>query len=623
MNILKDLKTDKRITLSSQASIKEAMQVMYENKNGCVVLLDTLKPIGIITESDIVNGLRSDISLADSASKIAKKELLTADENRPIEYAFDMLGQYNIRRVILVDKNKNFSGIVLQEDLFDYIEEDVYKVDLKIENIINKSSKLLTVTIEDNIKKVISIMQEFKIGSLVVIHNDKCVGIVTEKDILRLQFNEIDLSQKVSLHMSSPVITLDEQTLVADAIDLMKVKNIRRIVITDQNNVPITLLTNRDILKHVKGNYTRTLQNKIKHAQEIMNFLPEPIIEVYYTKKEDMIHWVNTQAKNTFGQEIIDSKIIDIINKDDWLYIKNFLIEFKVLKDFNIKVNDKVFEISGSLMKNSGNNYIKLLFKDVTEYELEKVKLQKIIDDEMKKRMDSQYLLMQQSKLATMGEMIGHIAHQWRQPLGQLGGIFLNLESASYTDELDQKYLLNKLNNCNDIITHMSNTIEDFRYFFQPSKEKEEFDICQYINNAINLIRASLTYNQITIKFNQSNKFKVKGYPSEFSQVILNLLSNALDALVMNKIEKPFISIVLRENKKRIFIDIKDNGGGIDQKILDDIFNIYFTTKIDEEGTGLGLYMSKLIIETKFEGKIYVSNTNNGAVFTIEIDKIL
>ncbi|MDD2697494.1 MAG: CBS domain-containing protein [Arcobacteraceae bacterium] len=548
--------------------------------------------------------------------------LLTADENRPIEYAFDMLGQYNIRRIILVDKDKNFSGVVLQEDLFDYLEEDVYKVDLKIENIINKSLKLQTVCIDDSIKKVIELMQKFKIGSLVVLHNNKCVGIVTEKDILKVQFNEVNLEEKVSLHMSSPVISLKESIFVTDAIEVMKVKHIRRIVITNEDDVPISILTNRDILKHVKGNYTRTLQNKIKHAQEIMNFLPEPIIEVYYTHNEDMIHWVNTQAQNVFGENIIDSKITDIIKKEDWDYIKDFLKDQKILKDLNIQVKEKVFELSGSLMNSSGNNYIKLLFKDVTDYELEKVKLQQIIEDEIAKRIDSEYLMMQQSKLATMGEMIGHIAHQWRQPLNQLGGIFLNLETASSFGELDQKYLQQKLNSCNEIITHMSNTIEDFRYFFRPTKEKELFDICKYINNAINLIKASLTYSKIKVKFQESdNKFFIQGYPSEFAQVVLNILSNANDVLVLNKIKDPYIEIVIRENNKKVFIDIKDNGGGIDNEIIDEIFNIYFSTKTKEEGTGIGLYMSRLIIETKFGGKLYATNSKDGAVFTIEFTK--
>jgi C4-dicarboxylate-specific signal transduction histidine kinase/CBS domain-containing protein len=534
-----------------------------------------------------------------------------------------MLSQYNIRRVILVNKQKEYSGVVLQEDLFDYIEEDVYKVDLKIENIINKSTQLKTVAIDDTIDRVITLMQGFKIGSLVVLHNNKCVGIVTEKDILRLKFNEIDLQQKVSLHMTSPVITLKTEIFVTDAIELMKVKNIRRIVIVNDENLPISILTNRDILKHVKGNYTRTLQNKIKHAQEIMNFLPEPIIEIYHSDKEDMVHWVNTQAKNIFGKNVLESNITDIIDKEHWQSLKSLLLEQKTLKDFTIQIQNRVYEVSGSLMKNSDSNYIKLLLKDVTDHELEKVKLQKMIDDEIAKRIDSQYLLMQQAKLATMGEMIGHIAHQWRQPLGQLGGIFLNMEALTHTDDqIDKQYVQKRLKTCNEIITYMSSTIEDFRYFFKPSKEQEVFDLYHYVHNAINLIKASLTYHKIKIQFQEQNdKFFIKGYPSEFSQVILNLLSNALDALVENKITDPYIQIHIREDHESIFLDIQDNGGGIKNSIIDQVFNLYFTTKSKELGTGLGLYMSKLIIETKFDGKIYASNLKNGAVFTIKVSK--
>jgi len=620
MNSLKDIATKKNITINHTLSIKEAMKVMCENKNGSVVLLKSNSPVGILTESDIINCFTNKIDFNSSAFSICKKNIITANEDRPLEFSFDILEKNNIRRLILLDKNRKYAGVVLQEDLFNYVEEDVYKEDLKIYNIVDKSISLVTVDINDTLKTVLDKMRKYKIGSLLVLHDSQCVGIVTEKDILKLTYNEVDTTNKVSLHMTSPVVTIKEDVCVTDAIDIMRIKNIRRIVIVDVNNKLISLLTNRDILKHIKGNYTRILQTKIKNAQEIMNFLPEPIIEIYYSDEKDLIYWMNTQAQNIFGKDLIDKSILEIVSKENWQYIKALIQDAHIIKDFVLKIENKTYEISGTLSKNMKTNYMKLIFKDVTNYESEKEKLQNIIDLEIKKRLDSEYLLMQQSKLATMGEMIGHIAHQWRQPLAQLGGIFMNLDSAYHFKELDEKYLSEKLENGNKLIKYMSSTIDDFRHFFEPNKQKKVYNISEYIHSSIAIIQASFTFHHIQLNFTTSDdSLKSIGFPSEFSQVILNILANAQDILIARKIKTPTIDINVRDENNFIYIQIEDNAKGIDEKNIDKIFDIYFTTKERKEGSGLGLYMSKLIIETKLGGEIKANNSKKGAVFSISI----
>jgi len=621
MNSLKKIANQGEFSIDYEASIKEAMAVMHGNKNGSVVLTRHDKPIAIITESDVVNALKIDMDLSKNAIEIATKKVITTNENRPVEYAFDLLIQHNIRRLVLVDNEGFYKGIVLQKDLFEYLEEDVYKIDLKVSDILKTNQEIFTVTIENSIKDAVSIMQKYHIGSVVVKDRKNSVGIITEKDILKLTLYEMDLTQNVVSCMSSPIISVKDDTLVTNVIDLMKLQSIRRVVVLDGNDELIGILTNRDILKHIKGNYTRILQNKIKHAQEIMDFLPEPIIEIFYSKNEEVIYWMNTQAKNVFG-DLVEKKITNLFEKDNWNEIKSYLLENKKLKAKSIKIDNCIYEISGTISKNVNTNFIKLIFKDVTDHEEEKSKLQNLIDSEIKRRMDSEYLLMQQAKLATMGEMIGHIAHQWRQPLAQLGGIFMNLESAYAFEELNEKYLNEKVLHGNELLKYMSNTIEDFRNFFEPNREKEVFDLCEYIDNAVNIIRASLTYHHINLEFKKTeNPIKIMGFPSEFSQVILNILANAQDVLVHESVRNPFIKVSLRESKERVYIDIEDNGGGIDLDVIDKVFDIYFTTKSKKEGTGLGLYISKLIIETKLSGKIFVSNSSVGAIFTIELIK--
>lgn len=254
--------------------------------------------------------------------------------------------------------------------------------------------------------------------------------------------------------------------------------------------------------------------------------------------------------------------------------------------------------------------------------DISKIQLQEEVNKQIVKRLENEYLLMQQSKLATMGEMIGHIAHQWRQPLSRLGGIFMNLDAAYEFDELDKQYFKEKIQDGNALIKHMSHTIEDFRSFFIPSKEKEVFDLAGYIQSAINIIYATLTNENIALEIITSKEpIYLYGYPSEFSQVILNLLDNAKDILIEREVSSPKIVIEYALEDKNVFITVKDNAGGIDETIMDKLFDIYFSTKIKKGGSGLGLYISKLIIEKKGMGTLSVKNGKEGAVFSICMPK--
>jgi signal transduction histidine kinase len=235
----------------------------------------------------------------------------------------------------------------------------------------------------------------------------------------------------------------------------------------------------------------------------------------------------------------------------------------------------------------------------------------------------SQQLLIQKSKMASMGEMIGNIAHQWRQPLSQLSGLFFDIESAYDFKELDKKYLTNTIDEANDLVEYMSKTIDDFKEFFNPNAKKEKFNLLEPINNALNIVSSALKSNHIQLNINVDNSLYVEGLSNEFSQVILNLLSNSQEIALLRDIKKPKINIFTELYKNEIFLHVEDNCGGIDEAILDKIFEPYFTTKF-HYGTGIGLYMSKIIVENKMNGHIYVKNIeNNKTRFTITIKKSL
>lgn len=622
MFTLKDIKTNKPITIDHQSSIKEVLKVININQAGCVVILNNYKAVGIITESDIIKALDKNISLQENAFKIANTSLIETDENRPIEFAFEILNQYNIKRLLLKDENSIYKGIVLQEDLIKHLESDFYKVDLKIHNLIDPNKHLICVDHNKTLQETLGVMQSNKIGSVLITKNGHHIGIVTEKDIIKAVYEDVDMDRSISFYMTSPLITISLESDVHNTIEIMQLKQIRRIIVTDTQKKVIALLTNRDILHHVKGNYTKVLQNKIKHAQEIMNFLPEPIIEVYHSNNNAIISWLNKEAIKYFGENYIDEKITQIISKDDWEKIKMTIEAYGSISNMTVKIKNLTYEVSGTISKNISSSYIKLILKDVTTYETKNKQLQELVDAEIKKRMESEYLLMQQAKLATIGEMIGHIAHQWRQPLSKLGGIFMNLESAYSFNELTEEYLEEKLKAGNQLIKYMSVTIDDFRNFFEPKHQKVTFIINEQIENALNIIKASLVYKHIDINFQNKDKLvKTSGYPNEFSQVILNIIANAEDVIVAREVQNGEITINIQEMKHTILINIEDNGGGIQEDTLDKIFDIYFTTKNRKEGSGLGLYMSKLIIETKLNGTISASNTHQGAKFTITLTK--
>lgn len=623
MIMLKDIATEIHFSIDHLCTLKVAMDQMRQNADGSVVLLEDKIPVAILTESDIVNGLGQEIDLNTKAYDFATKSVISANENRPIEFAFNFLSEHNIRRVVLVDDHGRFSGVVLQEDLFDYLEEEVFKVDLKISDIIKTNYHMITLKENAMLHEALKLMQEHHIGSIIVMREEKFVGILTEKDILKLTYHEVDMQALISEHMSSPVISVVKDMLVTDVIELMKMKKIRRILVTDESGKLLTILTNRDILKHIKGNYSRILQIKIKHAQEIMDFLPESIIEIFDSGAHQVIHWMNKKAKDFFGTNLIDKELTAIFALSDWLEIYNHLQKSSSISNKRVSIGDFNFEVSGTLSKNLNTKYIKLILKDVTAHVAAKRKLQLEIDKQIEKRLENEYLLMQQSKLATMGEMIGHIAHQWRQPLAQLGGIFMNLDAAYEFKELTPEYFHKKMKKGNELIKYMSHTIDDFRHFFEPNRTPKAFELSKYIQSAINIIQASLTYNHIDLDvIAPKEPTFIKGYPSEFAQVILNLLDNAKDIFIERNIKNPKITIETISENDAVTVQVRDNAGGIDETIIDQIFDIYFTTKAKSGGSGLGLYMSKLILESKEMGEISVTNDNMGALFTIKLQKM-
>ena len=243
--------------------------------------------------------------------------------------------------------------------------------------------------------------------------------------------------------------------------------------------------------------------------------------------------------------------------------------------------------------------------------------LDRRVKEEIEKRQEKEQLLIAQSKLAALGEMLGNIAHQWRHPLTRLSLLIQNFELAASKNRLTPEFIEKFKTQANAQIQYMSQTIDDFTNFFKKDTKKVEFCPKEIIEEALKLIEGRLKQNRVEVKLDFIKTESIVGYKSEFSQVILNILNNAIDVLKERDIKNR--KIWIRINGKKI--EIEDNAGGIPEEIKDKIFEPYFTTKFQSQGTGIGLYMSKVIINQHFNGELYAYNSKNGAVFVIDLSK--
>lgn len=249
--------------------------------------------------------------------------------------------------------------------------------------------------------------------------------------------------------------------------------------------------------------------------------------------------------------------------------------------------------------------------------------LNKRVKSEVEKNREKEWLMMQQSRFAQTGEMLAIIAHQWRQPLNTLAmitqRIYIKYNQQSLVPDVMEEFNRNTQTQ----ITHMSETIDDFRSFFKPEKKKKIFDIKESLDFVLSVLQAPIENHHINVVTDFEENIMVEGYRNEFSQVILNLINNAVDAFEENNnLEDATIIISLGKEEEDIYIRIEDNAGGIPEEILSHIFDPYCSTKSDKNGTGLGLYIAKIVIEKYMVGELKVENRSTGACFTIFLKNI-
>jgi len=245
--------------------------------------------------------------------------------------------------------------------------------------------------------------------------------------------------------------------------------------------------------------------------------------------------------------------------------------------------------------------------------------LESRIKAEVTKNREKDVMVIQQGRLASMGEMMRSITHQWRQPLNNLGLILQTMPYCCKQDDPGAHELRESVNVSMGIIEFMSHTIDDFRSFFKEERQKTDFAVMEVMRRVEVMVAASLYDKDITLDIKGDNDVRVQGYPNEFAHVLLNLVNNARDVLVERMVTRPNISVCSYGQDGKAVITVSDNGGGIAEEHLDKIFDPDFTTKETEKGTGLGLYLSRVMVERHMGGRLTVRNVAEGAEFRVEI----
>lgn len=341
-----------------------------------------------------------------------------------------------------------------------------------------------------------------------------------------------------------------------------------------------------------------------KDEQVLFEILNKAVISIdEYSKNELLNKWVVQNNENKFSYTLFFQILFVVI-----LILAAVLYRQLLLNKLNKRLKNVI---------------------DLKTKQLRKVnrKLELRVKKEVEENLKKDRLLSQQQKMISMGQMIENIAHQWRQPLSVITTSASAVKLKKQLNILEEEYLIDSLDSIVNTSKYLSDTIDDFRYFFKPQKDKEIFDLKKCIKKSISLIAANLNSNSIQLNYNETNA-KIYGYESELIQVFINVFNNSKDALIQIENEERLLFIDLSNNTKQVIIKIYDNAGGVCDTILDNIFEPYFTTKHQYQGTGIGLYMSQQIISKHMNGSITISNYEfehknknyKGALATITLD---
>lgn len=353
-------------SINCDVTLQEVLDFMIKNRTKHTVLLKEKKPVGIITERDILFLYAKHENLNLKAFDFANKKLITSKQSRKIDYVLGLMLNHNVRRVLVLDKEDNYLGCIIQEKIIFQFEQDLFKTNIKAKELIKNSSKAVHVQKEVNIQNVIDLMTKKNIGSVLIFDKNEPIGILTESDVINLAQKHIEANLNIQDFMHKNLICFDEEELLFDVVNKMKENEIRRAIIFNKKEKEYFVITSKDILNNIKGNYNLFLESKLKDVKNTFNSLNEAVIELFDNDDEQIIYWFNKKASDLFDIEI-DKNITTIIPPSKWedIYQKIKTNTFNDNEIFEIKDNQFQLTVLNTVLLE--NSIIKLLFTNITE----------------------------------------------------------------------------------------------------------------------------------------------------------------------------------------------------------------------------------------------------------------
>ncbi|MBF0521233.1 MAG: PAS domain S-box protein, partial [Nitrospirae bacterium] len=367
------------------------------------------------------------------------------------------------------------------------------------------------------------------------------------------------------------------------------------------------LYINNKTIKHKK-----IIESDLKFLQLFLETIPNPVFFTDYDRKfmgcnKEFADIVRLRRRDIIGKsanEILPEELIHILSMyDNELIMTGAKQVYEARITYSDGIVHDVIVVKTQVLSMSCGYGIVGSFLDVTE----------------RKRMEQ--MLVNNSRLASMGELITAIAHNWRQPINEIALTIGDIEDAFEFGQLDKAYLRESVQSAMSTLHSISDTISEFRTFYKHSDVLEEFDVGLSVEDILKKFTEAIESCGIKFKVNLLENIKVKGYENEFKQVFLSILNNAKDAIMDTALNDNIgnIEITMSTESNKIAVSVADDGGGIPERVLNRIFDPYFTTKMQGKGIGMGLYLGKIIIEHKMKGRLFAHNADGGAVFTIEL----
>jgi len=481
-----------------------------------------------------------------------------------------------------------------------YIENFYENTSINEKEFYNKTLK------GDESKKIVAvrdaIIKKLLIGDKIIKPDDwfKLMSIKINK----LKLVDDYLSEKIIIDINERTDTSYVKYYFINVINILSMISFIILVI-----VVYKMIKDEKRLKNITDKY---IINSNTDAKGIITNVSEAFCKISGYTKEELIG----SSHNIVRHPDMKAEIF----KDMWKTLSHGKIWTGQVK--NLKKNGGYYWVYANIEpifddKGKIKSYIAVRL-DITNSK----QLEENIQIELEKNRLKDQQLLQQSRLAQMGEMLAMIAHQWRQPLAAISSTSVSLELKAKLDKADRESVIKLAKNISNYSQHLSETIDDFRNFFKPEKEKAETSFSEIIESIMGIVEVSITNNNIKIIKQLHSDNTLWTFPNELRQVILNLIKNAEDIINEKNIQDAYIKINSYTDGTKEILEVSDNGGGVDEKNLHKIFDPYFSTKLEKNGTGLGLYMSKMIIEDHCGGELSIRNGEDGAIFKIILDNI-